>query len=444
MKTKTKELLDLAIPATLENILQTLVGFIDTLMIAQLGLLAVSAVGLANSILAVYLAVFIAITIGTTSLVSRYLGARNVSEAKNIVIQSVNIAVTTGMVFGVLTLLGGPLMLRLMGADPQTLELSKQFLLIVGGFSIITALNTVFGSVLRASGDTKTPLIVNGFINILNVVLDFILIFGFGPIPALGVVGTAIGTVVSKLIGLIWLYLKVQQSEVGFSPSEFFKPQNYNKMIMLVIPATLERLVMRVGQVVYFGLIVSLSTQTYAAHMIAGNIESFTYMPGLGMGVAVATLVGNYVGRQDLEGAKEIIKRSVLISMMVMTSLGLLVGLLSPWISLLFTNDTGAIQRIVVALRIDMFIQPVLAIQLMMTSSLQAMGDTKSPLYSTLIGMWLLRVIGVYLLATTLGWDIAGVWIAILIDITLRAAFLVYKLTKKMAQLNVVKEYDII
>lgn len=444
MKTKTKELLDLAIPATLENILQTLVGFIDTLMIAQLGLLAVSAVGLANSILAVYLAVFIAITIGTTSLVSRYLGARNVSEAKNIVIQSVNIAVTTGMVFGVLTLLGGPLMLRLMGADPQTLELSKQFLLIVGGFSIITALNTVFGSVLRASGDTKTPLIVNGFINILNVVLDFILIFGFGPIPALGVVGTAIGTVVSKMIGLIWLYLKVQQSEVGFSPSEFFKPQNYNKMIMLVIPATLERLVMRVGQVVYFGLIVSLSTQTYAAHMIAGNIESFTYMPGLGMGVAVTTLVGNYVGRQDLEGAKEIIKRSVLISMMVMTSLGLLVGLLSPWISLLFTNDTGAIQRIVVALRIDMFIQPVLAIQLMMTSSLQAMGDTKSPLYSTLIGMWLLRVIGVYLLATTLGWDIVGVWIAILIDITLRAAFLVYKLTKKMAQLNVVKEYDII
>lgn len=444
MKTKTKELLDLAIPATLENILQTLVGFIDTLMIAQLGLLAVSAVGLANSILAVYLAVFIAITIGTTSLVSRYLGARNVSEAKNIVIQSVNIAVTTGMVFGVLTLLGGPLMLRLMGADPQTLELSKQFLLIVGGFSIITALNTVFGSVLRASGDTKTPLIVNGFINILNVVLDFILIFGFGPIPALGVVGTAIGTVVSKMIGLIWLYLKVQQSEVGFSPSEFFKPQNYNKMIMLVIPATLERLVMRVGQVVYFGLIVSLSTQTYAAHMIAGNIESFTYMPGLGMGVAVTTLVGNYVGRQDLEGAKEIIKRSVLISMMVMTSLGLLVGLFSPWISLLFTNDTGAIQRIVVALRIDMFIQPVLAIQLMMTSSLQAMGDTKSPLYSTLIGMWLLRVIGVYLLATTLGWDIVGVWIAILIDITLRAAFLVYKLTKKMAQLNVVKEYDII
>lgn len=444
MKTKTKELLDLAIPATLENILQTLVGFIDTLMIAQLGLLAVSAVGLANSILAVYLAVFIAITIGTTSLVSRYLGARNVSEAKNIVIQSVNIAVTTGLVFGVLTLLGGPLMLRLMGADPQTLELSKQFLLIVGGFSIITALNTVFGSVLRASGDTKTPLIVNGFINILNVVLDFILIFGFGPIPALGVVGTAIGTVVSKMIGLVWLYLKVQQSEVGFSPSEFFKPQNYNKMIMLVIPATLERLVMRVGQVVYFGLIVSLSTQTYAAHMIAGNIESFTYMPGLGMGVAVTTLVGNYVGRQDLEGAKEIIKRSVLISMIVMTSLGLLVGLLSPWISLLFTNDTGAIQRIVVALRIDMFIQPVLAIQLMMTSSLQAMGDTKSPLYSTLIGMWLLRVIGVYLLATTLGWDIAGVWIAILIDITLRAAFLVYKLTKKMAQLNVVKEYDII
>lgn len=444
MKTKTKELLDLAIPATLENILQTLVGFIDTLMIAQLGLLAVSAVGLANSILAVYLAVFIAITIGTTSLVSRYLGARNVSEAKNIVIQSVNIAVTTGLVFGVLTLLGGPLMLRLMGADPQTLELSKQFLLIVGGFSIITALNTVFGSVLRASGDTKTPLIVNGFINILNVVLDFILIFGFGPIPALGVVGTAIGTVVSKMIGLVWLYLKVQQSEVGFSPSEFFKPQSYNKMIMLVIPATLERLVMRVGQVVYFGLIVSLSTQTYAAHMIAGNIESFTYMPSLGMGVAVTTLVGNYVGRQDLEGAKEIIKRSVLISMIVMTSLGLLVGLFSPWISLLFTNDTGAIQRIVVALRIDMFIQPVLAIQLMMTSSLQAMGDTKSPLYSTLIGMWLLRVIGVYLLATTLGWDIAGVWIAILIDITLRAAFLVYKLTKKMAQLNVVKEYDII
>lgn len=224
-KLKENKVLSLAIPATIENILQTLVGFIDTLMISRIGLLAVTAVGVANTILNVYLAVFIALGVGSAALIAQYLGANKEKESQKVTNHSVVLATGVGLVFSLGSLFLGEPLLATMGASAEVLTYSKQFFYIVGGSSVFISLMTVLGSILRATGDTKTPMKVTAVVNIGNIILDYILIFGLGPIPALGVVGTAIGTAISRLMGTILLLNRVQKSSspIDFLTIQFFR-----------------------------------------------------------------------------------------------------------------------------------------------------------------------------------------------------------------------------
>ncbi len=209
-----------------------------------------------------------------------------------------------------------------MGADDQVMAYSTVFFYIVGGSSVFLAVMTIFGGILRASGNTKSPMQVSIIVNILNVGLDYILIFGIGPIPALGVAGTAIGTTVARMLGCLLLYKQIKKSPVSFELKSIFVKSDYAPLMRLSIPAALERLVMRMGQVVYFGLIVAIGAKTFAAHSIAGNIESFVYMPAYGLATAAATLVGNSTGAVDFKEAKRVAFLSATFGVIAMSFLG--------------------------------------------------------------------------------------------------------------------------
>lgn len=431
-----KKLIKLALPATVENILETSVGFIDSLMISQIGLFAVAGVGIANAILNVYIAVFIALGIGTSSLISRYIGADNSEKAKLIAKQSLLLAIVSGLCLGLVSLLIGPQLLKLMGATEQTFNYSLQFFCIVGGGSVTIATMIILGSILRALGDTKSPMKIGLITNILNIILDYILIFGLGPLPALGVAGTAIGTLVARLLGTILLYRKVQSTILSFSFRSIFQRSNYQELLNLSFPAALERLVMRLGQVLYFGLIVAIGAKTYSAHSIAGSIESFVYMPAYGLATAAATLAGNSIGKKDYVETKRVAFYAVKYGVIVLSILGIGLFFGTPYIAPWFTTDAEEIKQIVIALRIDAFNQPGLAISLILAGVLQGMGDTKTPLYSTAFGMWVTRILGVILLGNILDLGIAGVWLAIGMDLYIRSLFLIYRFRRNIQILN--------
>lgn len=435
---KENKILALAIPATIENILQTAVGFIDALMISKIGLVAVTAVGIANTILNVYLALFIALGVGTSALIAQKIGAKRESEAQIITNQSVLLTVVISLLLALVSVLFGSPLLRMMGASDLILQESLTFFVIVGGGALFMGLMTIFGSILRATGDTKSPMKVSVVVNIGNIVIDYILIFGLGPIPALGVLGTAIGTVLSRVLGCWLLYRKVQFSKSPLDWSTLFVSSNYRPLVNLSIPATLERLVMRLGQVLYFGLIVSISAKTFAAHSIAGNIESFTYMPAYGLATAATTLVGNAIGARDPQQAKRYGYSAAKYGVIFMSLLGVILFFGAPLFASLFTKDQEALRQIVIALRIDAFAQPGLAISLITTGALQGMGDTKSPLYSTAFGMWGIRVVGVITFSMYLGLGIAGIWLSIAIDLYLRSLFLVYKFNHNLSDKKII------
>lgn len=435
---KENKILALAIPATIENILQTAVGFIDALMISKIGLVAVTAVGIANTILNVYLALFIALGVGTSALIAQKIGAKREPEAQIITNQSVLLTVVISLLLALVSVLFGSPLLRIMGASDQILQESLTFFVIVGGGALFMGLMTIFGSILRATGDTKSPMKVSVVVNIGNIVIDYILIFGLGPIPALGVLGTAIGTVLSRVLGCWLLYRKVQLSKSPLDWPTLFVSSNYRPLVNLSIPATLERLVMRLGQVLYFGLIVSISAKTFAAHSIAGNIESFTYMPAYGLTTAATTLVGNAIGARDPQQAKRYGYTAAKYGVIFMSLLGVILFFGAPLFASLFTKDQEALRQIVIALRIDAFAQPGLAISLITTGALQGMGDTKSPLYSTAFGMWGIRVVGVIVFSKYLGLGIAGIWLSIAIDLYLRSLFLVYKFNHNLSDKKII------
>ncbi|MFR9709689.1 MATE family efflux transporter [Paenibacillus sp. MB22_1] len=425
---RIKVILALGVPAMIENLLQTIVGFVDTLFVAKLGLAEVAAVGVTNAILAVYLAVFMAMGVGTSSLIAKSVGAGDMERAKVIAKQSTWLSAVLGIVFGIITLLFAEPLLRIMGAEPDVLADGIVYFRIVAIPSIFISLMTVFGSVLRAAGDTKTPMKVGIWINLIHVVLDYILIFGLFGMGGWGIAGAAWATVIARAIGTVLLFLFIRKSKLSFSLRTATLSERFTlPLLKLSTPAAAERLIMRFGQVLYFGLIVRIGTDVYAAHMIAGNIEIFSYMPGYGLAVAATTLVGQSLGANRRADAYRYGLLTTGIAVIFMSLIGVLLFIFSPLAATWFTGQVDVVDMVTTALRIDAFAQPFLAVGLVLAGALQGAGDTKSPMYSTAIGMWLIRVVGVYVLCIYWGMGIAGVWLSIAIDLLIRAVYLLFR-----------------
>lgn len=423
-KKKLAAILAMGIPAMFENILQTLVGFVDTLFVSKISLDAVTAVSIANAILAIYMAIFMAIGVGASSLIARYIGANDETSAKQTTRQATFLALLAGIVFGIVTLFFAEPILKIMGADDAVVTLGAQYLRITGVPSIFLSLTMVLASVVRATGDTMTPLKISFILNVLHIALDYILILMLD----FGVAGAAYATVIIRIINAVSLYIVVQRGPLQFSWRH--RGTAMSKLVRLSTPAAIERLIMRVGQVVYFGLIIKIGTDTYAAHMIAENIEAFTFMPGYGMAVVATTFVGACVGANKLKEAYEYGMLSTWVTVVVMSVFGILIFFLCPWMATWFTNEPTVIAQIVTALRIDAFAQPAVAMSFVLAGALQGAGDTKSPMYSTAVGMWGLRIVGVYVLGILFDLGIAGVWLALLIDLYARAIFLYLRFRK--------------
>lgn len=427
-KEKLTTILLLAIPAMIENILQTVVGFVDTLFVARLGLVEVTAVGIANAVLAVYMAIFMAIGVGASSLIARNIGAGDIGKAKAVAKQSTILAIIIGMIFGLITLFLSESLLQLMGAESLVIAEGAVYLRIVGIPSVFISLMIIFGSIFRSAGDTRRPMNVAWWMNALHIALDYILIFGLGSWMGWGVAGAAWATVIVRIIGTFALYYYIKKSIVSFSLFDSTDAKSlFSTILKLSTPAAIERLIMRLGQVLYFGLIVYIGTETFAAHTIAGNIETFSYMPGYGLAIAATTLVGQHFGAGKLKEAYHYGLLTTGIAVIFMSFIGLIMFFTAPWMATWFTTDVEAIRMVTIALRIDAFAQPALAIGLVLAGALQGAGDTKSPMYSTAIGMWLFRVVGIYILGIYFQMGIAGIWIAIALDILIRAVFLSWR-----------------
>lgn len=427
-------ILALAVPAIIENIMYVLLGVVDTYFVGKIGSQAIAGVGITNLTMNVYIAFFMALGIGTSALIARYIGQDKAEDANAALHGALKIGLGIGLIFGCINLIFAKEILTLLGAKSQVITYALPYFLAVAVPSVFLCLQMVLSSALRAIGDTKTSMTIAGFSNLLNIVLDYIFIFGVFNFSGFGILGAGLATTAARLFSLLYLVkrIKTKDSPLDLSWKALIRPhgQYIKRMMAISLPAALEKLIMRSGQIIYGGLIIRISTEAYAAHNIAGTIESFSYLPGMGFGVAAATLVGQNLGQGNKKAAKLYAKNAYILSAILMVLLGIFFFIFAPALASLFSEDPRVVSQVVKVLRIIAFFQPFLCMTLVITAALQGAGDTKFPMVTSLIGIWGVRVLGVYILCMKMNYGLVAVWSVYALDVVVRGIILMVRFKK--------------
>lgn len=426
-----KYILYMAIPVILENILQTLLGTTDTLFAGKLSPDAIAGVGATNLIMNIYIAFFTFIGVGASVIIARNIGAGNREKANEVVKQSIILTILVCSILGIISLIFDKEIFRIMGLSKSVLKYAIPYFRVVGIPNIFLCLTMILGSALRGAGDTKKPMISGIVANILNIILNYILIFGIFNFQGLGIVGaglaTTIARIVSSLILLKYFFDGTTILSMDFKNKWGINTKILYSMIKIGGPAGVEKLVMRIGQLIYGFIIIYLGTNSYTAHNIAGTIESYSYLPVMGFAVVASTMVGHSLGKDNVVNAKRYAIIANVLSTIFMVIIGVIFYITVPFVAREFTNNIQ-IQRLVISVvRIIAIFQPFLSLTLVISSALQGAGDTKFPMYLTLGGIWLIRVILGYILAVIFNMGLIGIWIAYSIDITFRGIILLIR-----------------
>lgn len=425
MKTN-KEILKFALPAIIENFLQMLVGVSDTMIVVHLSLSAVAAVSLANNLITVYQAIFIALGTIISSLFAKVLIEKKAKEKpKELINSATKLTVLIGLVFGLFSLFAAQPILYLLGARQQVLELSIIYLSLVGGLIILLALMTTFGAFLRADGNTKTPMWASFFASVLNLLFSIIFIFVFH----LGVLGTALGAVLARVIGTAFLYYKLKEKRPSL---QFYKVKLNRQLTKLSLPAAGERLSMRLGDLLIMMIIVRLGERVFAGNAIGESITQFNYMPVFGMATVTVILVAQATAENNIENIKSYIKKTYWLATSMMFVIGLVLLLTANMLNHLFTTDRIAMGASTIVILFSFLATFFVTGATTYTAAFQGIGNTKLPFYATTLGMFGIRLILGAFLALVLKLGLEGVWLAVLLDNFFRFVFLKIKFKKTL------------
>ncbi|HEL0614259.1 TPA: MATE family efflux transporter [Streptococcus equi subsp. zooepidemicus] len=423
-----KKILSLALPSMAENILQMLMGIIDNYLAAQIGLTAVSGIAIANNILTIYQALFIALGAAVSSLIARSIGEQNHSKEINYMANAILVTGALSVVLGLVSIVGYKSILAFLGAAGLVARLGGQYLAIVGGMILSLGLLTSLGAIIRAKGQPSIPMKVSLLTNLLNAVFSALSLYVWG----FGVIGIAWSTVVSRLIGVVIL---CQFLPIKKIIKRFANPLD-KEIFSLSLPAAGERLMMRAGDVLIVAIIVRFGTEALAGNAIGETLTQFNYMPGLAMSTATVILVANQLGSGKGATIAKTVKETFLLATLMMLVMGLITYLLGPNLLPLFTADAKAQQAGMVVLVFSLLGVPATAGTLVYTAAWQGIGQAKLPFYATTIGMWLVRITLGYFIGVTLNYGLIGVWLATILDNATRWLILAVAFKKQQRQLS--------
>jgi putative MATE family efflux protein len=424
----------LALPAVGEQVLNTLVGLADTFLVghlsaataARLGYTssqALAGVGLANQIVWLMTVFFMAVSIGSTALIARARGAGDGATANRVLRQSLLIGLAMGALATAFGLLMAAPAMSLLGAGADVLPRGVTFLRIAAATFGPAALLFIGTAALRGAGDTRTPLYVMLGVNVVNIAISWLLINGNLGAPALGVAGAATGAAVARGGGGLVLIGLLLRGRSGLKLSLSLRPdwEMLRRIVRIGAPSGGEQLVFQGALLLFVRFVTSLGTAAYAAHNVVINIESLSFLPGMGYAIAASTLVGQGLGAGEPEHSEASAYEALRQGALMMTVLGVVMVLFPRQLIALFVADPAVADVGAPAMRIAGAFQPLLAANFIMSGGLRGAGDTRWPLYTKLISTWGVRLPLVMLLLS-LGLGLTGVWIAMGTDFAIQAA----------------------
>ena len=427
---RENSVLRLTWPIFIELLLQLLVGNADQIMVGYVDPNGVGAIGNANQITNLVVIVFSVVCTAAMILISQYIGARDTARVE----QTYTLSLVTNLVFGVIV--GGilfalcPLVFNLMGVPAEIFDRACLYLRIIALGMPLQAVYLTYTAFFRSSQMMKETLCISVCINLLNIGGNALLIYGIGPLPALGVAGAAISSDLSRLLGMFAIAVLFRRRFGAVLTLRHLRPfprELFRKLMGIGIPSGGESISYNLSQIVIQAICNGFALYVINTRVYATLFANMTYMFGSAMSQAAQVVVARLMGAGEAGETDRQVKRTVKLSLLISGSVSLVLCVLAVPLYGIFTQDQQVLELARLIMLIEIPLELGRAVNMVMCRVLQACGDIKFPITICVFDAWVTAVGGSLLLGVGLGWGLAGLWAAMAADECIRALLFLWR-----------------
>lgn len=428
------KIIRLAIPAIVKNLFHTLVFFVDTVMVGRYSSVALAGVGVAAPLLWGIFMILQGLSMGIVATVSRSYGEKKWEQIFKFSGTAFSFVFVLSVFVTTVIICFQDSIVSFFDLKADVFDAARDYLVIMAYGIPFMALSYVLHSIMESIGDTYNPMKIVFISNVVNVVLNYALIFGRFGFPEMGVSGAAAASFAAQFIQFAMaLFILVRKNY--FLPFDFwcllkFDRVYFYRLMKISVPSFFEQIIFQSGYVIFTKIVATLGKNGIAAHRAALSLESLSFMPAVGFSIAASTLVGQYIGKGKPRTAMALAHRTAFLGLCMLLTVALFFILFPGFLISIFSKDPEIIRLGAIAVFIGAFEQPFLALSIIYSGALRGAGDTRSPMMASVVNAWMIRVPLVYFLVVNLGLGINGVWIGTFFDWFVRGLFLMYVFNK--------------
>ena len=427
-----EDIVHIAWPSLVELTLTQLASMVDLMMVGQLGPWAITAVGLTTQPKFLLMTMFMAMNVGATAMVARYKGAGRQDKANEVMRQSLVLTFVLGAIASVIGFFTSGTLISFMGATEDAVQAGGTVYLQIQMIGLLgVALTSTITATLRGVGDSRTPMIYNAIANIVNVIFNYLLIYGNMGFPRMEVAGASLATIIGQFVAMFLAFGSIMKrgKYLHLNLREKFKPDftEIGHIVDIGLPAMIEQLVMRAGLIIYSKTVAGLGTVAFATHQVCMNILSLSFMNGQAFAVSATSLMGQSLGKKRHDMAQAYTSRTRTMGMCISLALAVCFFFFGGQIVALYSGDDSLVamgSRIMMMVAI---VQPFQSSQLILAGALRGAGDTKVTAVITFITVLFVRPGLAILLIHGMGMGLEGAWIALVADQLLRSALVLLR-----------------
>lgn len=415
MKKILKSLILLSIPTILEQILSTLLQYVDTAMVGQLGEQATTSVSVTTTVTWLVNSVPSAIGVAVLAMIAKAVGSKDEEQVKRISKQVVLLVVCFGVLTGGISLALSPVIPAWMGAEKAIQRQASIYFALVSIPMLFRCCTIIFGAAIRATKNTKTPMLINLFANILNVVLNYFFIYTLG----LGVTGAGISSGISYTICGVLMFCAYRRTRLLYWKWEDFSLDGeiLKRCGEMSLPVLGTNVASCLGYVIFAGLVSSgMGTTIFAAHSIAVTAETIFYIPGYGLQTATSTLVGNALGERNKKKFEMISYLSIVITIAMMCVSGLILYIVAVPLMGLFSPNEEVVETGASMLRLVAFSEPFFGLMIVLEGIFYGLGKTGYAFFIEIFSKWGIRIFFTFLCVRVWGLGLRAVWYCMIAD----------------------------
>lgn len=430
------KILSMILPITAENILQMTAGVVSMAMVGRISPIAVGAIGMSNILFRIIWSFFKGISTGTSVFVAQSFGAKNYNKMKSISEQAIIISLGFSILFQQILYWNAKILLQVFNPTNELLINGIIYLKIISWSLPFAAIILLVGGILQGVGNAKTPMIMIGILNIINIILSYILIFGFIKIPPMGLKGAAIAYNISYIVAAIFgfyiLFFKEDIFHKGDKKFVFrFDLRESLELIKFGIPTSFELSFWQFASIILTRVILTYGETAYAAYQLGLQAEAISYMPAAGFGIAASTFIGHTLGSKEYELGKKYLKELTKLTVIITIIAGGVLILFPEMIMRALTDDLEVVKVGALYLFVMGLVQMPQNLSGLLNGCLRGAGYPNTPMVNAGVGLWFIRIPLALISTYILNWSLMWVWIILGIDLICRFILSIIVFQKK-------------